>query len=294
LSADGKVHTISPITGIDISGPIDFLPSDLSVSSLNFFANTLYAVTARTCESTRSKVWAVQVQGHEAVTSWPAGAITIGNDGTVYLTIAGDVLQTRSLKLQELYTPLKDKVADATPVFFTWGGHELIAASSQAGGTLLLDAGGMGAKPQHEPIVRSEPLMNDSGAPQLTSLASWESPEGVRWVYAANGRIRAFKVGEKDHAPVLRPTWESKGFYNSATPVIANGVVYTLAGTRSPEQHEVRSTLYALDATTGQRLYSSGETVPADAHSGLAVANGHVCFGGSNETIYCFGLPFEP
>jgi len=295
LTVDGKVRAISPITGLDISTPIDFLPAHLPVSSLSFFANTLYAVTADSCESEPGKVWAVQVHGHASVASWPARAVTVGTDGTAYLTVAGDILETGSLTLQNLYLPVADadKVAGVAPVFFTWRGQGLLAASTRQGRNLLLDAKAV-AMPSN-PVFRSEPSVNNGeGAPQVTGLASWESPDGARWIYLLNGRIRAFKLEANHHSLVMKPIWESAPLYHAAAPVVANGVLYTLAASRSPDAPASRLTLYALDAATGQKLYSSSEVVTAGSHSGLAVANGHVCFGTSGQTIYCFGLPFDP
>jgi outer membrane protein assembly factor BamB len=52
--------------------------------------------------------------------------------------------------------------------------------------------------------------------------------------------------------------------------------------------------LFALNAATGQRLYSSGDEIKSPVtKSGLAVANGHICFGDSGGTLYCFGFPID-
>jgi regulator of RNase E activity RraA len=46
----------------------------------------------------------------------------------------------------------------------------------------------------------------------------------------------------------------------------------------------------ALDAATRRELFKS--EVPVDV-SGMAIANGHVCFGDAKGTLYCFGFPVE-
>jgi outer membrane protein assembly factor BamB len=90
-------------------------------------------------------------------------------------------------------------------------------------------------------------------------------------------------------------------------PVVANGVVFVLAageftgqandedgGLYSAEdriKHSIPAKLYALDATTGKELYSSGEQIESFLHqAGIAVAGGRIIFGTFDGTIYCFGL----
>ena len=105
---------------------------------------------------------------------------------------------------------------------------------------------------------------------------------------AIDGLIsEADEVAGEETRPHLVPVWRSRFLTAPASPVIANGIVFALStGTHA--------TLYALDAVTGKELYSSGNAVkPFTRSSGLAVANGHVCFGTSDSTLYCFGIPFE-
>jgi len=52
--------------------------------------------------------------------------------------------------------------------------------------------------------------------------------------------------------------------------------------------------LRALDARNGHELYNSGNQIEAPVDSsGLAIANGHVCFGDTAGTLYCFGFPVD-
>src|SRR5207302_905483 len=86
------------------------------------------------------------------------------------------------------------------------------------------------------------------------------------------------------------PAWKSRAMTAPLAPVIANGIVFVLAG----GSKSVYATLYALDAATGKELFSSGDAVTSFVHSGgLGMANGHVCFGTFDNTLYCFGLPIE-
>jgi len=90
-------------------------------------------------------------------------------------------------------------------------------------------------------------------------------------------------------------------------PVVANGVVFALAGgeftgqandavgglfsAAERIQRSEPAKLYALDAETGKELYSSGDQVTSFLHqAGPSVADGKVIFGTFDGTIYCFGL----
>jgi hypothetical protein len=121
--------------------------------------------------------------------------------------------------------------------------------------------------------------------PGVTNLATWEDASGTRWIYAAGKRsIEAYKVLEKDGNPKLTSVWTSRALTSGVPPVVVNGMVFALTD----------STLFAFDAATGKELYSSGNAITSSTNSkGLAEANGHVCFGTKDNTLYCFGLPIE-
>jgi outer membrane protein assembly factor BamB len=138
-------------------------------------------------------------------------------------------------------------------------------------------------------------------------LSSWEEEDGTRWVLAPvwgplsselaklaangdapNGSIVAFKVEEKDGQPVLTPTWVSRDMSSPEPPVITGGVVFALAA------GSAHATLYALDATTGKEMYSTGNQVAAPGNlTGVTVANGRVFFATNDDTLYAFGIYLE-
>jgi hypothetical protein len=79
------------------------------------------------------------------------------------------------------------------------------------------------------------------------SLAAWKDKSGTQWVLAPNGGptivkfpssygptpnggILAFKVETKDGRTILAPGWQSRDMVTAEPPVIANGVVFALAG----------------------------------------------------------------
>ncbi|MFX8824815.1 PQQ-binding-like beta-propeller repeat protein, partial [Acinetobacter baumannii] len=88
-----------------------------------------------------------------------------------------------------------------------------------------------------------------------------------------NGSIVAFKLTEKNGKTALENAWTSRDLVQPVPPVIASGVVFALSN------GEKRATLYALDATTGKELWSTGETVTGrSAMTGITIANGRVYF----------------
>jgi outer membrane protein assembly factor BamB len=69
---------------------------------------------------------------------------------------------------------------------------------------------------------------------------------------------------------------------------VANGVRFELVNSHA------KPVLRALDARDGHELYNSGNRIEAPVDSsGLAIANGHVCFGDTAGTLYCFGFPID-
>jgi outer membrane protein assembly factor BamB len=69
---------------------------------------------------------------------------------------------------------------------------------------------------------------------------------------------------------------------------IANGVRFELV------EGNGKPVLRAINAANGRELYRGGSEIEAPVgSSGLAIANGHVCFGDSKGTLYCFGFPVD-
>jgi outer membrane protein assembly factor BamB len=170
--------------------------------------------------------------------------------------------------------------------------------------------------------------VNFAGTGVWGSMASWHDASGTSWVLAPfwgpvhsafhppksygpieHGAIVAFKVEEKNGKPVLTPAWMSRDMNQAEPPVIANGIVFAYGSGENntqvtPEQglgfntsaNRIKlsghAVLYALDAQTGEELWSSGDAITSFAHfSGLSVANGRVYIGTYDSNVYSFGLP---
>ena len=222
----------------------------------------------------------------------------------------------------------RDLDMNDTPVVFPYQGRDVVVASGKEGRYFLLDSKSLGGANHETPLFRSVLFSNTNANFQTEgtwgSLASWEAKDGTRWVlgptggevavkipisYGAtpHGGILALKLNEKDGKPELDPAWLSRDMITSEPPVIVNDVVFVLAageftGQANDEvgglysaadriQRSVPAKLYALDATTGKELYSSGDQVTSFLHqAGLSVADDKVMFGTFDGTIYCFGL----
>ena len=227
----------------------------------------------------------------------------------------------------------RDLDMNVTPVVFPYKGRDLIVGSGKEGRFFMLGSTSLGGADHRTPLYRSELISNEdvdfAGAGTWGSLATWEDARGTRWVLApvwgpkhpnarfpvSNGEtnvgtIAAFKVEERNGKPVLTNAWTARNMVTPAAPAVANGVVFALAtgewvrqandkegGLYQAEvrvQKSAPAVLYALDATTGKELWSSGNQVASFTHNGeLSIANGRVYFTTYDNTLYCFGIPME-
>jgi outer membrane protein assembly factor BamB len=104
-----------------------------------------------------------------------------------------------------------------------------------------------------------------------------------------HGAIVAFKVEDTGQL-ALRPVWISRDLVNPAPPRIANGVVIALSGGDA----STHATLYVLNASTGEELYSSKDAIPTSAElSGVAVGDSHAFFTDRDNVLYSFGIGLE-
>jgi outer membrane protein assembly factor BamB len=219
-------------------------------------------------------------------------------------------------------------MGNTSPVVFPYGRKELVAASGKEGVIWLLDTQAMGGADHSTPLYASELLAN-AGASYYGhgfwgALATREDKKHRRWLYAPawgppsqqtkfrithgdapSGSVMAFQVTGPDTKPVLTPAWRSIDMAVPEPVAIVNDVIFALSdgdnvnqndaagrlltsGARSgsPNGHAI---LYALDAESGEVLYSSGTTIPGFAHfGGVAVADGQVFVGTWDNVVYAF------
>ena len=222
----------------------------------------------------------------------------------------------------------RDLDMNDTPVVFPYKGRDVVVGSGKEGRYFLLDSRSLGGANHMTPLFRT-PLISNKNVNFQTegtwgSLASWKDQDGTRWVLGPtggevavtfpksygptpHGGIIALKLTEKNGNPELEPAWMSRDMITAEPPVIVNGVVFVVAGgeftgqandevgglfsAQERIQRSVPAKLYALDAATGNELFSSGEQIISFLHqAGPSVAGNKVIFGTFDGTIYCFGL----
>ena len=191
---------------------------------------------------------------------------------------------------------------NTTPVVFRHKGHDYLAVTGNDGRLYLLDGASLGGADHKTPL-----FVSDASAPPnaAAGLATWQDADGTRWVLAPGAEgIVAMKVIEKGGKATLEPGWRSRAIPAPLTPIVVNGIVFAAASGeyRGSEpnlpaaERAKRSTpavLYALDATTGKELWSSGTTITSFARGGLAAGGGQVYLVTYDNTLYAFGIPLE-
>ena len=168
----------------------------------------------------------------------------------------------------------------------------MIVVSSKDGKLGLLDAAALNGK-NASVSYQTMPLAISG------SLSTWQDADGTRWLLApvwgrngtsSNGSIAAFKVEEQAGKTVLTPAWVSRDMIAPLPPVIASGVAFALSAGKG----STRATLYALDAATGNELYSSRNLIAAPASlAGMTASSGRVYFSTLDGTMYAFGMFME-
>jgi hypothetical protein len=189
----------------------------------------------------------------------------------------------------------------------------------------------MGGEDHRTPVYRTPLVCNEevqfASAGVWGALSTWEESNGTRWVLmpfwgpkhskfiasiehgeVTQGAIAAFRLEEKAGKLQLTPAWLSRNMKLGEPCVIANGVVFGYGSGEDATQatpdiglayntsenrakHSTHATLYALDARTGEELWSSGDQIKSFNHfTSLSVANGRVYIGTYDGKLYAFGV----
>jgi outer membrane protein assembly factor BamB len=252
------------------------------------------------------------------------GGPAFGPDGTLYVTTGGSpqhsfslvALAPRTLQVKDWYRAGNDGFS-SSPVIFEYKGKILIAATTGDGIVHLLDSASLGGADHHTPLDRN-PFQARARRIPHSALASWQGPDGTRWILAPNGgppspgddgftdagasaprgAIISWKIAEKDGAPALEPGWVSRTLVSPAPPTIINGVVFVVSGGEFYVNDSKSATvaspavLHALDALTGKELWNSGATIESFVRgSALSGGGGQFYVVTHDGTIYVFGFP---
>jgi outer membrane protein assembly factor BamB len=224
----------------------------------------------------------------------------------------------------------RDLDMQVTPTIFNYKGKEYMVDASKECRLYFMDTESIGGDDHRTPVYRTPLICNEivdfAEAGIWGSLATWEDSKGTRWLLTPfwgpkhsqfkapvehgevkKGAIAAFKVEPKEGKVQLSPAWISRDMDQAEPPVIANGVVYAYGSGENTAQafpdvgldfrmerrvpKSTHAVLYALDAQTGEELWSSGKQIATWNHwGGLAMANGRVYINTYDGVLYCFGI----
>ena len=326
VATDGMLHTLYISNGGDAKPPVRFLPANANASGLMLVDNIMYAATSGNCGGAPNGVWALDTtEATPAAIHWStngggiAGTVgpALGSDGSVYAATAdGDytptaisdsvvVLEAKTLKLKDYFTPSKSDFT-TSPTVFAYQGRDVVAAANKDGRIYLLDSKQLGGADHKTPLAASSQFGTASGA-----LATFEVSGGDRWILASvsgvlnaatnfpmkngavsAGAVVAFKVVEQGGKTTLQPAWVSRDMTSPLPPIVINGIVFALAGGNASKP----AVLYAFDGVTGKELFNSGATITTFAHptGGLSASSGQLYLATADSTIYAFGIPLVP
>lgn len=308
ISSGGMLHFLNPHVGTDIQPPIRFLPANANPSGLIAIDSVLYVATSDGCGGAPNGIWAMDLASdNKTMASWQSdrGNVigvtgpTFGLDGTIFAAAGSSVVVLEPKTLLRRTELKAESPFTTAPVAFRFNNRDLLAIGSSDRRVYIVEAKDgfvvpAGASPQY-----------DASRETQQALATWEEPGGTRWVLAPSTTgIVAFKLVESNGGFALEPGWQSREFASPVVATILNDVVFAVvsglpsADANTPVSDRItRATgavLVALDARTGQELWTSGKTITSFS-PGIAPAAGdsQVYVVTHDGTLYTFGLPQE-
>jgi hypothetical protein len=256
------------------------------------------------------------------------GAGQVSGEGKADAIVA---LDARTLLIKDWFTQPTAEFATG-PTILRHGDREIVAAATKDGRVLLLDAASLGGADHATPLVASKPWLAAGATVSADALAAWQqssadprpaapaspaaqppSSPATSWILlpatgrlaggipAANGPVSAgaviaLKLTGTGGTIALEPGWVSHDLARPGTPVVVNGVVFTLA-TGLPATAADRgapAVLHAYDGASGRRLWNSGKAMASFASPGsLWSGLGQIYIGTHDGTLYAFGFNDE-
>ncbi len=332
VGSDGMLRTVRVTDGGQVDPPVPFLPPNARPSSLVSVDGLVYTSTSNGCGNAPNGVWALDLLSPEKkVATWNtggasvAGSVALGTSGIVYaatgaqppdprpwLSAAGPAptryansvvaLDRVTLEAKDWFTG-DGASFNTSPIVFRHKGKDYVAVTGNDGRLYLLGGATLGGADHKTPLFATPPAMKSSGVG--AGLATWQDADGTRWLLAPlSGKIAAFKVVDAGGAVTLEAAWQSRELAAPLAPIVVNGIVFAAASGEyngpdaglSAAERAKRSTpavLYALDATTGKELWSSGTAITSFARAGLSAGGGQVYLVTYDNTLYAFGIPLE-
>ena len=330
VSSDGMLHVLGLASGKDLQRPAAFLPANSKWSAPVAVDTTLYAATSGKCGGAPAGVWAIDLDSEQKpVVSWKTnggevvGAVAFTPEGTLIAAIGpgqatGDGKVNAIVALDPKTLTIKDWFSQPTAEFVTGptvirhNNRTIVAAATKDGRVILLDAASLGGSNHDTPLAASTSAFGAGSAVSAEALAAWqEQGGGTSWILlpisgklgassaTANGPISsgavvALKVVDAAGALSLTPGWASHDLASPATPLIVNGVVFTLATGASAAGRGGPAVLHAYDGATGKRLWTSGKAMSTPASPGSMWSGlGQIYVGMQDGTLHAFGFNDE-
>jgi hypothetical protein len=331
VSSDGMLHVLGLSSGKDLQRPAPFLPANSKWSAPVAVGTTLYAATSGKCGGAPDGVWAIDLDSDaKPVVSWKTngggvvGAVAFTPGGTLIAAIGSGqatadgkanaivALDPKTLQVKDWFTqPAAEFVTG--PTILQHNNRNIVAAATKDGRVLLLDAASLGGPDHATPLVASKPFLGAGASVGGEALAAWQEPTGTSWILlpargrlgagiaTANGPVNtgavvALKLVDASGAPSLEPGWVSDDLSSPATPLIVNGIVFTLAsGVSSTGTGQgSAAVLHAYDGATGKRLWTSGKAMSTPASPGSMWSGlGQIYVGMQDGTLHAFGFNDE-
>jgi hypothetical protein len=332
ISSDGMLHVVGLPSGKDIQRPAPFLPPNARWSAPVAVDTTLYTATSEKCGGAPDAVWAIDLDSDaKPVVSWKTnggpvvGAVAFTSEGTLIAAVgAGQTnddgkansivaLNPKTLQLEDWFTA-PDAEFVTGPAILRHNDKELVAAATKDGRVFLLDAGALGGANHTTPLMASKSVAGSGAAISGGALATWQqSTAGTTWILVpvagrlasgvaagngpvSSGAVVAMKLRDSSGALSLEPGWVSHDLASPATPIIVNGVVFTLATGASPAGNGrgTPAVLHAYDGGTGKRLWNSGKAMTTSASPGSMWSGlGQIYVGAHDGRLYAFGFNDE-
>jgi outer membrane protein assembly factor BamB len=341
ISSSGMVHALNPHIGADLRRPVRIVPAGAKVSGSVLVDDVLYATTTDGCGGAPNGLWALDVAQENASAKakvWESGGAsiagttgpTLGLNNVIYVATGAGAgkypnavvaIDPKTLEARDWFTG--DSPFTTSPVAFSDGTRDLVAAAAKDGRLYVFDGKTPGGADHRTPLARSPIYSSAAGEFPAGAVTTWQDAQGARWLLVAstgplpagttfktsngavtNGTIAAFRLVNQSGALSLEPAWSSRDLTSPATPIVLNDVVFALssgafrgdAQTAAAQRLErsAPAVLYALDAKTGKELWTSGRAIAASVQGvGPSGQDGQVYVVAADGTLYAFGIPME-
>lgn len=340
IAVDGKLYGMDLGSGAVTFGPVQFVPAFSKNWSLNLSNGVIYTTLSQGCGGAQSGIYSLDLRNPRqpvlrdlflakrfGAGVWGRAGAVIGKDGRVYASTGDGPLNPSKheygsavigvtpdkLDVSDYFTPpdFRDvntfdlDLATTSPVWFSYGHWNLLAAGGKEGTIYLLDADSLGGA-THQTALYTARLTNDQrsfeGEGIWGSFSSWEDSQGQAWVYAptwgpiskdlpkfptaegeiVHGSVMAFKVisGQSTKKPALEPAWISKDLDVPEPVAIAHGVVFVVSTGENREQTKGTKLI-----TQHQRILTDAERAGNTHHAvlyALDAGTGKVLFDSGN------------